>query len=97
MLSSTKQFCGADLLAVLKARADAGFKTRAAARMKAISAEGVVRREQAADVLDADRIGLGADGGGLPVQVIPPGDRQGRLHRHVSLHPSPEGQGAEQC
>ena len=35
--------CGfyADLLAVLKARADAGFKARAAARVKAIAAEGV--------------------------------------------------------
>jgi acetolactate synthase-1/2/3 large subunit len=42
--------CGfyADLLAVLKARADAGFKARAAARVKAIAAEGVGRREQAA-------------------------------------------------
>jgi acetolactate synthase-1/2/3 large subunit len=42
--------CGfyADLLAVLKARADAGFKARAAARVKEIAAEGVTRREQAA-------------------------------------------------
>src|SRR4030095_14208393 len=42
--------CGfyADLLAVLKARADAGFKARAAARVKEIAAEGIARREQAA-------------------------------------------------
>jgi len=38
----------ADLLAVLKARADAGFKARAAARVKEIAAEGMARREQAA-------------------------------------------------
>ena len=38
----------ADLLAALKGKADAGFRTRAAARVKEIAAEGVVRREQAA-------------------------------------------------
>ena len=38
----------ADLLAALKAKADAGFKTRAAARVKEMAAESVARREQAA-------------------------------------------------
>ena len=37
-----------DLLAVLKARADDGFKTRAAARVKELAEEGAARREQAA-------------------------------------------------
>ena len=38
----------ADLLAALKARADAGFKTRAAARVAALAEEGKARRDQAA-------------------------------------------------
>jgi acetolactate synthase I/II/III large subunit len=37
----------ADLLAALKARADQGFKTRAAARVKEMAAEGNARRDQA--------------------------------------------------
>lgn len=37
----------ADLLAALKARADAGFKTRAAARVAALAEEGKARRDQA--------------------------------------------------
>lgn len=36
----------ADLLAVLKAKADAGFKTRAAARVTALAEEGTARRAQ---------------------------------------------------
>ena len=38
----------ADLLAALKAKADAAFKTRAAARVKEMAAEGLARRDQAA-------------------------------------------------
>ena len=38
----------ADLLAILKARADAGFKTRAAARVATLAQEGKARRGQAA-------------------------------------------------
>jgi len=38
----------ADLLATLKAKADAGFRTRAAARVKELAAESVARRDQAA-------------------------------------------------
>jgi acetolactate synthase-1/2/3 large subunit len=38
----------ADLLAVLKARADDAFKTRAAARVKTLAKEGAARREQVA-------------------------------------------------
>jgi acetolactate synthase I/II/III large subunit len=38
----------ADLLAALKAKADAGFKARAAERVKQMAAESVARREQAA-------------------------------------------------
>jgi acetolactate synthase-1/2/3 large subunit len=39
-----------DLLAVLKAKADAGFTARAAARVKALAAEAAARREQAAGI-----------------------------------------------
>lgn len=52
----------ADLLAALKARADAGFKSRAAARVAKLAEEGKARREQAAKTA-ANR--------GVPGQISP--------------------------